>query len=156
MYVTKCEGMKMVWAVMCHMMPCFIMVNKRSLLFQLGSSLPLIAFFSCVPKNLGAHKRPSWDSSVQRPQLSIWLLCKTKCDTCTNMNTHACTLCSHAHTSACFIMRLRLKTQTSCGSRQTTLSHTSLISCSPTSLHLYFLLSLWSTHQTWATKRKKK
>lgn len=60
----------------------------------------------------------------------------------THTHTHVQTPCFS------FIMRLRLKTQTSCGSRQTTLSHTSLISCSLTSLHLYFLPSLWSTCQT--------
>lgn len=68
----------------------------------------------------------------------------------THTHKHTCmhTVLIHTHKCLCVIMRLRPETQTSCGSRQTTLSHTSLISCSLTSLHLYFLSSLWSTHQT--------
>lgn len=120
-----------------------ISVSAHLWLFRLCKSSPLITFFfSCVPDGLltQSNKKASWDLSVQCPQLSNWLLCKTKCDTHTH--THVQTPCFS------FIMRVRLKTQTSCGSRQTTLSHTSLISCSLTSLHLYFLPSLWSTCQT--------
>lgn len=49
----------------------------------------LLFFFSCVPDGLltQSNKKASWDLSVQCPQLSNWLLCKTKCDTHTRTNT---------------------------------------------------------------------
>lgn len=119
-----------------------ISVSAHLWLFRLCKSSPLITFFLAVfqtASSLSPIKRhpgiylysvPSWATDCY-VRLSV-----------THTHTHVQTPCFS------FIMRLRLKTQTSCGSRQTTLSHTSLISCSLTSLHLYFLPSLWSTCQT--------
>lgn len=68
-----------------------ISVSAHLWLFRLCKSSPLITFFfSCVPDGLltQSNKKASWDLSVRCPQLSNWLLCKTKCDTHTHTRTN--------------------------------------------------------------------